>query len=269
MNIRSISNDGLKQIVAQWLEDPDHVAIIGKDPLLSANVDHLHEARKAFAELLPTPALDAATEARIATALKQLGDEITEADAAFDDPTRAIFALCDAAAATTDDDAFITQLIRARERVFPRGLSIVNLTPAEEAGVAISESEALDADSKETFGSIELRVRKQKTTVLALVQQQIAAGKKLGKLVAKRDKLYAERDAAIAEASAHDERSALARFGEARAQVTQAIANFVRDVQRARKLNAEQKAVLLATVTKLSSLGKGKGKAGGESEPAT
>lgn len=264
MNVRDISNDGLRQIIHEWLErGGERRGILDRHPLLAANVEHLEEARDAFARLAPARGAPA-EEARTKAAIDQLDAQIDAADDDFDHPARVGLALLDLAIEVTDDEVTRAQLAEARGALFPRGLKVTTLKPAEEAGVARALDEALDDERRALLGRIELKVGAQRVTVLSLVAQQIAAGKRLGKLVAKRDQLVAARDAV--EPDEADERSALVRFGEARNLIVSAVRDFVRDVERTRQLSAADRALLLATVTRLSP--RPRSRKGAEGDPA-
>lgn len=262
MNIRDISNDGLRQTVNQWLEKGELRTIIEREPLLAANLPHLIEALEAFERLSSQGALSAAEQARVEAALKKVNAEIEEVDGRFDANGRAGHTLLETAAQVTDDDVMRASLLAVIARLFPRGLSVLNLSASEEAGVALSIKAALDPDAEALLSRVEFKVGSEKTSALSLIKGQIDAGKRLGKLAATRDKIIADRDAAAQPDDALQD-EAFARVREARNIIVRAVSDFVYDIERTRGLSAADRQLLLTTVSALSAratkrAGKGK-----------
>lgn len=253
MDIRSLSNDALKEIVHSLLEKGEARAIIDSHPLLAANVPYLEDARAAFAQLLPS-AIDRDSLAAIEAKLAANADEIEREDATFDHSARAAHGLLSIAAEVTANEARAAKIVALGEKLFPRGLTIVNLSAAEESGTARSLDESLSSDDESALAKIKLEVAGEKFTALSLIRAQITAGRALGKLAAKREALLAQKAdvESPADQTASERSAALGRYSRARTAIVRAIADFYNDVQRAQKLDAVKKQSLLGTIERLA-----------------
>jgi hypothetical protein len=268
MDIRSLSNDALKEIIHQLLEPGDARAIINKHPLLAANIPLLEAARGAFAKLKAARASDEKESARLAEQLEDIEQQIEAEDSTFDNAARAAHALLSCAEDVLDDAALSERVAAVRDKLFPRKLTVVNLSAAEESGTARTLEESIDRDDEALLAKIKLDVRGKKFTALSLVQLHVAAGRKLGKLAAKREALLAKKS--VADAPAESERSpALARYSAARNAIVSAVINFRNDVTRTPGLTAAERGSLLGTIERLAANKRSATKPAPDSAPST
>jgi hypothetical protein len=250
MNIRSLSNDALKEVIHQLLESDEARVLINKHPLLAANVPMLERARDAFARLkAPTPSDAAASEAT-QRKIDAVDAQIEEADARFDDAARGAFSLL-TSAAQLSDEATRARLTALRDKLFARGLTVINLSAAEESGTARTLSEALDGADEALLDAVSLTVDEVTTSARALIRAHVNAGRKLGKLAAQREALLAQKAESDAPTEA-SERSSLERYSAARNAIVAAVADFRNDVGRAPGLTAAERGTLVGTIEKLA-----------------
>lgn len=250
MDLRSLSNDSLKAIVHALLEKGEARTLIERHPLLTANLPLLKEAREAFATLLRTP--DAQEDPELERSIEALDETIHELDAEFDHCARAASGLLATAANVTTDEALAARCERLRAAMFPRGMTIVNLSAAESSGVARTLEETMNAlsdDDRALLRELQIVVRGQSYDAHSLLQRQIAAGRKLGKLAAKREAQLAKR---LDNDSDDESTAALHRYREARNLIVSTLIDFRRDVERARGLTAADRQTILGMMQRLA-----------------
>ncbi|MBL8684144.1 MAG: hypothetical protein JNK05_33530 [Myxococcales bacterium] len=251
MDIRSLTNDALKEIIHSLLDKGDARSIIDRHPLLAANVPMLTRARGAFAALAKSAV---SSDPKLDAQLASNSEAIDSADGEFDHAARAGHGLLTTVAEVVEDEVLAKRVIEVRDALYPRGLVIVNLSAAESSGTARSLEETLstlDSESEALLGKIKLEVDGEKFTALSLAKAQIAAGRKLGKLAAKREGLLAQKDAA-GEPDEREDGPAFARYTAARNVIVKAVIDFRNDVDRADGLSDADKGALVGTIERLA-----------------
>lgn len=251
MDIRSLSNDSLKEIIHSLLEKGNARDIIDKHPLLAANVPMLTRGRDAFATLTKK---SANADPKLDAELASNDEAVQSADSAFDHAARAGHGLLSTAAEIVDDEVLAKRLAEVRDVLYPRGLVIVNLSAAESSGTARTLAETLstlDSESEALLAKVKLEVDGEKYTALSLAKAQIAAGRQLGKLASKRERLLAQK-AANEAPDENDNGPALARYTAARNAIVKAVIDFRNDVDRADGLSDADKGTLVGTIERLA-----------------
>jgi hypothetical protein len=251
MDLRSLSTDSLKEIVHGLLEKGEARTLIDGHPLLAANVPLLKEAREAFSKLLRVP--DTQEDPELERSFEDIETAMNALDDEFDHAARAANGLLSTAADVTTDEALAARYEQLRAALFPRGMTIVNLSAAESSGVARTLSEtvaALSDDDRALLGELRIVVGGQSYDALALLQKQISAGRKLGKLAAKREAMLAKR---LDDSDAEDvSTAAFIRHRDARNLIVKTLVDFRNDVERARDLTAAARQTIIGTMQRLA-----------------
>jgi hypothetical protein len=180
MNLNILTNEEMLGVSAEWLENPQIVAELSKDPLGSAVHSKLQGAHHSVAE---QTRLGAAIDAK----LIELSGRLQTLDFLHDRNARALHNLLAALAEATGDADRAALYGELRALLFPEALRIVTRPYIHEAGAIVGLEHRVTPDVLRVLESIRVGER----TLADIYKEWVQAGKDLGKTLQERARVQA------------------------------------------------------------------------------
>ena len=180
MNLKVLSSESMLSNSNEWLNNPELRRELEKHPLARAMLVELQSNHDGLSATVSARKL-------LVDALQRLTAELDLTDGLHDRSARGLGKLIAGLIEVSTDPQQIAQLIQARDTLFPEGMQFVQWSYSDEHGAVVEMESRLSPEVR----SFLARTRVGETTLLAIYDQWVAAGMRLGELTKERARIRA------------------------------------------------------------------------------
>ena len=172
-------------ISGAWLDPQKDRPLLEKLPHVQGLVPPLEKAHQNLLLLQASP-----EPASLTAALSQLQEDAADDDATHDSKARGGFGMLGDLAELANDPAARSVYIQLRDKMYPNGLRVVQLSYAEEAGEVELVEQRLTKEDRDLLASIP----SPDGNLLKSHELRVAAGRRLGEFERKRAEIFSKID---------------------------------------------------------------------------
>lgn len=180
MNLKTLSSEAMLSNSKEWLDNAELRRALEAHPLGSAILIEIRTTHDRLSGTVSERKL-------LDDSLRRLTAALDLSDGLHDRKARGLDKIILGLIEASDDPEEIAMLTKAREMLFPDGLQVVQWSYADEHGAVVEMENRLTAEVRALLA----RTRVGDTTLLAIYQQWVAAGMRLGDLAKERARLRA------------------------------------------------------------------------------